>query len=77
MTETLSASSEYQWCLDEFSGVELHDARLNARCSELAVQLAMQPSLSLNRACEDWADAKAAYRFFDNDDVTPQRIQGH
>jgi hypothetical protein len=35
----------------------------------------MQPSLSLNRACEDWADAKAAYRFFDNDDVTPQRIQ--
>ena len=75
MTEGLSASSEYQWCLDEFNGVELKDARLNARCSELAVQLAMQPSLPLNQACEDWAAAKAAYRFFDNDDVTPQRIQ--
>ena len=45
MTENLFASSDYQWCLDEFSGVELHDARLSARCSQLAVQLAMQPSL--------------------------------
>ena len=75
MTDSLSVSSEYQWCRDEFAGVELHDARLNARCSELAVQLAMQPSLSVNQACEDWADAKAAYRFFDNDEVTPERIQ--
>ncbi len=75
LTESVSISSEYQWCLDEFFGVELHDARLNARCNELSVQLAMQPSLPLNQACEDWADAKAAYRFFDNDDVTPQRIQ--
>jgi len=75
LTDSLSVSSEYQWCRDEFAGVELHDARLNARCSELAVQLAMQPSLSVNQACEDWADAKAAYRFFDNDEVTPERIQ--
>jgi hypothetical protein len=75
LTGSHSVSSEYQWCLDEFSGVELQDARLNDRCGELAVQLAMQPSLPLNQACEDWADAKAAYRFFDNDEVTPQRIQ--
>jgi hypothetical protein len=75
LTENLSASSEYQWCIDEFSGVELQDARLNARCTELAVQLATQPSLPIHQACEDWADAKAAYRFFDNDDVTPQRMQ--
>jgi hypothetical protein len=75
LTESLSVSSEYQWCLDEFADVELQDARLSARCSELAVQLAMHPSLPLNQACEDWAAAKAAYRLFDNDDVTPQRIQ--
>ena len=75
MTESVPVSSEYQWCLDEFAGIGLPDARLNARCSELAVQLAMQPSLPLSQACEDWADAKAAYRFFDNDDVTPQCIQ--
>jgi len=75
LIENLSVPSEYQWCLDEFAGVELHDARLAARCSALAVQLAMQPDFPLNQACEDWADAKAAYRFFDNHDVTPARIQ--
>jgi len=75
LTESLSVASEYQWCLDEFAGVELHDARLNSRCSELALRLAMQPSFPINQACEDWADTKAAYRFFDNDEVTPERIQ--
>lgn len=75
MTESYSSSSESKWCLDEFAAVELGDARLNARCGDLAVQLAKQPSGPINRSCEDWADAKAAYRFFDNDKVTPQRIQ--
>ena len=68
-------SSEFQWCVDEFADVELKDARLNRRCSELAVQLAMQPNGPINQACEDWADTKATYRFFDNDKVTAERIQ--
>jgi hypothetical protein len=71
----LSSSSEYQWCVGEFAAVELQDARLNYRCSELAVQLAMQPQGPINQACEDWADTKAAYRFFDNDKATPERIR--
>lgn len=75
MTESDLSSSEYQWCLDEFARVELQDARLNGRCGELAVQLAMQPNGPINQACEDWADTKAAYRFFDNDKVTPGRIR--
>jgi hypothetical protein len=75
LTERRSPSSEYQWCLDEFAAAELGDARLNARCGELAVQLAKQPNGPINRSCEDWADTKAAYRFFDNDQVTPERIQ--
>ena len=74
MTEKFVESSEYRWCLDEFADVELQDTRLNVRCSELATQLAEHPGLPLNQACEDWASAKAAYRFFDNDDVTPERI---
>ena len=75
MTESHLSASEYQWCLDEFATAELKDARLNRRCGELAVQFAMQPSGPINQACEDWADAKAAYRFFDNDKVTPERIR--
>ena len=75
MSENRSLSfSEYQWCLDEFADVELKDARLNRRCGELAVQLAMQPSEPINHACEDWADTKAAYRFFDNEKVTPEEL---
>jgi hypothetical protein len=75
LTESRSSSFEYQWCLDELAAAELGDARLNDRCGDLAVQLAKQPNGPINRSCEDWADTKAAYRFFDNDKVTPQRIQ--
>lgn len=75
MSEDYSSSLfEYQWCLDEFADVELKDARLNRRCGELAAQLATQPGGSINRACEDWADTKAAYRFFDNKKVTPEEL---
>lgn len=75
MTKKDESSAEYQWCLDEFSTVELQDTRLNRRCIELAAQLAGQPNGPINQACEDWADTKAAYRFFDNDKITPARIR--
>jgi hypothetical protein len=58
----------------EFADVELNDARLNRRCQELAGALGKQPTAPINQACEDWADTKAAYRFFKNDKSTPERI---
>ena len=64
-----------QWAALEFADVELHDARLNRRCQELAVALGQQPTAYINQACEDWADSKAAYRFFGNTKkVTPAGI---
>jgi hypothetical protein len=75
LTESSLPSSEQQWCCDEFDTVELQDARLNRRCNELAVELAEQPQGPINQACEDWAATKAAYRFFDNDKVTPAGIR--
>lgn len=66
--------SDNQWAVEEFTPVELKDARLNRRCQELAAALAQQPAVPINQACEDWADTKAAYRFFDNDKVTPEGI---
>jgi hypothetical protein len=64
-----------QWAAIEFADVELKDARLNRRCQELAVALGQQPGAFINQACEDWADTKAAYRFFGNTDkVTPAGI---
>jgi hypothetical protein len=68
------ATSDNQWAAEEFAHVELKDGRLNWRCQELASILAQQPEVPINQACEDWADTKAAYRFFANEKVTPERI---
>lgn len=67
-------TSDNQWSAEEFANVELKDGRLNWRCQELATVLAQQPDMPINQACEDWADTKAAYRFFANKKVTPERI---
>ena len=64
-----------RWAVLEFADVELNDARLNRRCQEIAVVLGQQPEAPINQACEDWADTKAAYRFFGNTDkVSPEGI---
>ncbi len=67
-------TSAPNWCNEEFANVSLKDARLDSRCQTLAIALAAQPSVPINQACEDWADTKAAYRFFDNKKVTSRRI---
>ena len=72
---TQEINLEEQWAALEFADVELHDARLNRRCQELAGALGQQPTAYINQACEDWAATKGAYRFFDNaKKVTPARI---
>jgi hypothetical protein len=67
-------TTDKQWAAEEFAQVELKDARLNRRCQKLAVALGQQPGAPINQACEDWADTKAAYRFFDNEKATPKAI---
>ena len=57
-------TADKQWAMEEFASVELKDARLNRRCQELAAALGQHPQAPINQACEDWADTKAAYRFF-------------
>jgi Transposase DNA-binding/Transposase Tn5 dimerisation domain len=62
------------WCKEEFSTIELGDKRLNMRFIETAGKLASQPLSSINQACENWKDTKAAYRLFDNENVTEAAI---
>jgi hypothetical protein len=62
------------WAEEEFATIDLNDARLNRRCQKLAGELGQQPTAQINQACEDWADSKAAYRFFDNPAVTPDNV---
>jgi hypothetical protein len=69
MTEEKTA-----WNEAEFAGIKLGDERLNARAIKLLGQLSAQPQAYINQACEDWAATKAAYRFFDNEQVEPAKI---
>ena len=67
-------SDNISWATEEFSKIRLEDKRLNQRCKRVAEALEQQSTEPINQACEDWADTKAAYRFFDNPKVTPDQI---
>jgi Transposase DNA-binding/Transposase Tn5 dimerisation domain len=56
------------WASDEFASANLGDARLSSRLVALARQLSASPHTSLPQALSP-AELKAAYRFFDNDQV--------
>jgi hypothetical protein len=45
------------------------DARLGNRFRELLIQLRGGMGESIPLACQDWANTKAAYRFFSNERV--------
>lgn len=59
---------------DELRGIDLGDKRLNKRSLKLIEALSVDPQASVNGAMQGWADTQAAYRFFDNPNVTPERI---
>jgi Transposase DNA-binding/Transposase Tn5 dimerisation domain len=62
------------WAREEFASVDLGDKRRTARLIRLCGRLAEMPESSINQACGDWAETKAAYRFFGNDHVEVQNI---
>ncbi len=59
----LNASFD-QWANTEFRQANLGDQRLTTRLIKITNQLAKLPECSINQACENWTDTKAAYRFF-------------
>ena len=62
------------WAEAEFGDAELGDARRTARLVQLARVLGAQPHASLPQAADDPAMLKAAYRFFDNDDIRAEAM---
>lgn len=62
----------------ELAGCKFKDARLGRRFKKLVASLSEGVGESIPFACQDWANTKAAYRFFSNDDVSEQEIlNGH
>lgn len=59
---------------EELEGIDLGDKRLNQRGSQVLETLAADPAASVNAACGGWSETIAAYRFFDNKAVEPDKI---
>ncbi|GGX97903.1 hypothetical protein GCM10007160_26950 [Litchfieldella qijiaojingensis] len=56
----------------------LGDARLNRRLGMILEDIGERPDKSLPTAFQDWANTKAAYRFFANENVSEDKIlEGH
>ena len=60
--------------LDEVRDVSLGDKRLDKRLGKVVEELGDKPNLSIPAATNSRAEMEAAYRFFDNDKVAPQKI---
>lgn len=58
------------WAQVTFGEFQLGDSRRTKRLVKLAEQAAVRPDGSTPEQTESWADCKAAYRLFDQDDVT-------
>lgn len=62
------------WIAEELECSDLGDERLDRRLGVLLDRLSERPNLSIPAACEGWKETQAAYRFFNNPKVTPQKL---
>jgi hypothetical protein len=66
------------WFESEIAGCALADERLKTRLGKLLTQLGGDIGQSIPMVCQDWANTKAAYRFFSNERVNEADIlAGH
>jgi len=59
---------------DEVRGAEFGDKRLSQRLGKVIEELGSNPSLSIPAATDARAEMEGAYRFFDNEKVSPEKI---
>ena len=59
---------------DEVGGAAFGDQRLTKRLGKIVEQLGAKPNMSVPAATHGRAEMEAAYRFFDNDKVSPEKI---
>jgi hypothetical protein len=66
------------WFDRELAGCSFVDERLDKRLRRLVAQIGSAMGQSIPLVCQDWANTKAAYRFFSNDRVSEAEIlRGH
>lgn len=62
------------WAEEEFGEAEIGDERLKKRLLTLTRDMYAKPEASIPQACGGRAKTKAAYRFFDNKEVTMDKL---
>ena len=59
---------------DEVQGAAFGDQRLTKRLGKVIEELGAKPAMSVPAATRGRAEMEAAYRFFDNDKVSPEKV---
>ena len=62
------------WVAEEAGTTNIGDVRLNKRLGNLLNKLDQDHNKTIPGACNTWSETVAAYRFFDNEKVTPDKI---
>ena len=62
------------WVVEEMGTADLEDRRLNDRLKAVLSQLGHRPAASIPAACGGHAEMTAAYRLFDNENASFERI---
>jgi len=63
-----------KWTIEELNGIDLGDKRLEDRCKLLLERMGNRPMESIPASLKGWAETQAAYRFFDNNSVSLEKI---
>lgn len=63
-----------EWIDEELENADLGDQRLNERFAEVLTALSERPNVSIPAACGGHSETIAAYRFFDNEKTTFEKI---
>jgi len=75
MNNVLHEGNPMEWARKHFEGIELGDPRRNRRAQRIAEAMAENPGLSIPQLFMDVYEVKAAYTFFDMEEVTPLKLQ--
>jgi hypothetical protein len=63
------------WAIKEFAQAALPDQRHQRRLQIMATAFAQKPTAPIPQACPSLAEAKAAYRFLENERIVPRAIR--
>jgi hypothetical protein len=73
-TEQKDITTSADWIIEETKTADLGDKRLTTRLGRLLEMLSRKPEKSIPQTSNGWSETKAAYRFFDNESVTAEKI---